>query len=144
MRQYLLLITVIGFILILPLMAANDYIIIVNKKTEAESISQSNIQNIFLGKKTRWSDGIKTVPVNLKAGKTHQLFIEELIKKSTNAYINYWRKMIFTGKGVMPVSFKTETEVVDYIGRTEGAIGYISSPDLLKNTEEVKIISLSD
>jgi hypothetical protein len=58
--------------------------------------------------------------------------------------MNYWRKMIFTGKGVMPISFDQETEAIDYIGRTEGAIGYVASAALVDNNENIKIISLAD
>ena len=38
-----------------------------------------------------------------------------------------------------PKSFKTEKALVDFISKTEGAIGYVSSDAKLKN---VKIISV--
>ena len=115
MRTHIIVILLIGFMLFLPLIAQNDYLIIVNKSAQYESLSRANIESIFLGKKSRWSDGIKIIPVNLKQGHTHELFIKEMIRKSTTAYMNYWRKMIFTGKGVMPVAFQDEVEVAEYI-----------------------------
>ncbi|MBN2103191.1 hypothetical protein JW835_04035 [bacterium] len=144
MRQRIFMVIVIGFILILPLAAQNDYIIIVNNSIQDETLNQANIKNIFLGKKSRWTDGTKIVPVNLKQGKIHESFIKEMVQKSTNAYMNYWRKMIFTGKGVMPISFENEAEVVRYISRTKGAIGYVSSSAQLEESEQVKVVSLTD
>ncbi|MFC1569414.1 hypothetical protein ACFL4L_04205 [bacterium] len=144
MRMCIFLLILIGFMLFLPLIAQNNYIIIVNKSAQGESLNRGNVESIFLGKKSRWSDGTKIIPVNLKQGEVHESFIKEVVRKSTNAYMNYWRKMIFTGKGVMPISFEDEKEVVEYINRTEGAIGYISSLSLLKGNEYVKEISLTD
>lgn len=128
---------------ILPLAAQNDYVIVVHKNVQETSVKRANVEKIFLGKKSRWSDGTKIVPVNLKQGKTYDAFIEQVIQKSTNAYMNYWRKMIFTGKGVMPVSFPEEADVLEYIGRTEGAIGYVSSSAISATHENVKVISLT-
>jgi len=144
MKTRIYMILLLGLIVLLPLTAQNSYTIIVNKSAQNETLTRSNLENIFLGKKSRWSDGTKIKPVNLKEGETYRAFIKEVVRKSTNAYMNYWRKMIFTGKGVMPVSFQDEEELINYVGRTEGAIGYISSADMINGNDDVQILTLSD
>jgi ABC-type phosphate transport system substrate-binding protein len=131
-------------LLYLPLLAQNGYIIIVNKSVKDESFNRADIESIFLGKKTHWSNGIKTVPVAMKEGKIHELFINEVIRKSISAYMNYWRKMIFTGKGVMPVSFETDTEILQYVNNTPGAIGYLSETVKIDGYEDVAVVEFTE
>ena len=140
------MITIILTILLLylPLLPQNGYIIIVNKSITDEVFNRADIESIFLGKKTRWSNGIKTVPVTMKEGEIHEQFIREVIRKSLNAYMNYWRKMIFTGKGVMPVSFETNKEILQYVNNTPGAIGYLSDAVKIDDFEDVVIVRLSE
>ncbi|MBN1782173.1 hypothetical protein JW948_13655 [bacterium] len=133
-----------GCLLILPLFAQNDFVMIINKNIQETSINRSSAESIFLGKKSRWTDGTKIVPVTLKEGELHESFIREIVKKSTNAYMNYWRKMIFTGKGVMPVSFDNEKDLIEYVGRTDGAIGYVSSGTNLQESDGVKPIQVTE
>ena len=140
------MITIILTILLLylPLLPQNGYIIIVNKSITDEVFNRADIESIFLGKKTRWSNGIKTVPVTMKEGEIHEQFIREVIRKSLNAYMNYWRKMIFTGKGVIPVSFETNKEILQYVNNTPGAIGYLSDAVKIDDFEDVVIVRLSE
>ena len=133
-----------GFLYILPCSAQDNYIIVANKSVQDQFLSRSTLENIFLGKKSRWNDGIQIVPVTLKEGAAHESFINEVIHKSVNAYMNYWRKMIFTGKGVMPIAFENDIEVMNYINRTEGAIGYISSKNLMNEFENIKTIAITE
>ena len=39
----------------------------------------------------------------------------------------YYRSIVFTGKGVMPKSFERDSEVVKYVAKTKGAVGFVSS-----------------
>ena len=80
----------------------------------------------------------------MKEGEIHEQFIREVIRKSLNAYMNYWRKMIFTGKGVMPVSFETNKEILQYVNNTPGAIGYLSDTVKINDFEDVAIVQLAD
>jgi ABC-type phosphate transport system substrate-binding protein len=131
-------------LLYLPLLAQNGYIIIVNKSVKDEVFNRADIESIFLGKKTRWSNGIKTVPVTMKEGEIHELFIRDVIRKSISAYMNYWRKMIFTGKGVMPVSFETDAEILEYVNNTPGAISYLSATAKIDNYRDVVVVRFTE
>lgn len=144
MNRRMITIILIILLLYLPLLAQNGYILIVNNSIKDEVFNRADIESIFLGKKTRWSNGLKTVPVTMKEGEIHELFIHEVIRKSINAYMNYWRKMIFTGKGVMPISFETNEEILQYVNDTPGAIGYLSDAVKINDFEDVAIVQLAD
>jgi TonB family protein len=51
----------------------------------------------------------------------------------------YYRTLVFTGKGSMPREFGSDAEVVAYVARTRGAIGYVGSAASL---EGVKTLAL--
>ncbi|MBW1940195.1 MAG: substrate-binding domain-containing protein [Deltaproteobacteria bacterium] len=115
-----------------------DVIIIGNKNVPASSLSKKDIQNIYLGRKTKWDNNQKIIFVTLKKGEVHKRFIKEYVGKTSAQYRNYWKKQVFTGKGKAPKCFDAEEKLVDYVANTEGAIGYISSGT---NKDSVKTIS---
>lgn len=101
-------------------------LIIGSKNIPESSLSKTDVQNIFLGKKTK-VDSTKISFVILKEGDIHEGFLKEYLSRTPSQYDKYWKKMIFTGQGKAPKVFKTEEELVEYIKTTEGVIGYISS-----------------
>lgn len=119
-----------------------DIQVIVNPDVVAGNLSISSLRNIFLGKKSYWENGSKIVPVVLKEGKTHQVFLGKYIHKTPHQFASYWRRMIFTGKGSPPQIVNSEKELLEFVQETFGAIGYISDGDF--SLEGVNAIELTD
>jgi ABC-type phosphate transport system substrate-binding protein len=42
-------------------------------------------------------------------------------------FTNHWRKIVFSGTGKEPRTFDSESELVAFVARTPGAIGYVDS-----------------
>ncbi|MBN2103308.1 substrate-binding domain-containing protein [bacterium] len=122
--------------------AQEPMIIITNADMEIESIDASTLRNIFLGKKTKWDDGKKISPVTIKSGEIYELFLSNIVRKSSHAFDNYWRQRIYTGKGAPPVQFKNEQEVIRYIERTPGSIGYVSSQSVENSDNQFRVIKV--
>lgn len=132
-----------GFIAILVLASvsitfAADPVIIANKDVATASVDQKLVQNIYLGKTTKWDDGAKIVPVLLQSGATHEAFLATYIKQSASQFNGFWTKAVFTGTGTPPKSFSSEQELVDYVANTSGAVGYTSTP-----SDAVKTLSIT-
>ncbi len=104
-----------------------DQIVIVNNNVSVGSLDGNTLKKIYLGKKTKWDNGDKIVPVTLKEGPVHDNFLNNIIKKNNSQFLTYWKKMIFTGKGVPPRSVPSDTDVVNFVSSTPGGIGYIDS-----------------
>jgi ABC-type phosphate transport system substrate-binding protein len=51
----------------------------------------------------------------------------------------YYRSLVFTGKASMPKTLAADTEVVAYVAKTKGAIGYVSASAA---TEGVKTLEV--
>ena len=104
-----------------------DIKIIANASVGATSVSAQELKGVFLGTKSSLSDGSHVEPVLLKSGAVHEAFLKDYVGKSDAALETYYRSLVFTGKGSMPKSFATEAEVVAYVEKTKGAIGYVGT-----------------
>ncbi len=114
--------------------------IITNPSVKETTLSSSDIRDIFLGKKKKWSDNTKIHIVVADDDNLHASFLETYIHRTSNQFQAYWKNMVFTGKGAYPKTLKTTREIMDYIARTRGAVGYIKagSPAIDVNTISVE------
>jgi len=116
-----------GGIFFLPYSSAlaEDSVVICNKSVADNELSKKDMEDIFLGKKTRWSDNQKITFVILKGGEAHISFLSRYVDKTESQFIMYWKKMVFTGEGRLPKAFDTPEELLKYVSETSGAIGYV-------------------
>jgi ABC-type phosphate transport system substrate-binding protein len=121
--------------------AASDVQIIVNNRVPDDTLSQTDIRQIFLGQKSQWNDGTRINIVTSDQNDLTRDFLNEYVGRTPAQFSNYWKKLVFTGKGRMPRSFKTDKSLVEHVAATEGAIGYISAEE---RPDGVKVITISD
>lgn len=107
--------------------AEETYSIIIHATNPTASLSSAEVMNMFLGKKVSWDDGKKIEIVTLKDSAIHQEFLKDYVKKTPQQFLCYWRQMLFAGKGAIPKTCDSEAEAVDFISKTPGSIGYVST-----------------
>jgi ABC-type phosphate transport system substrate-binding protein len=71
--------------------------------------------------------GSPVVPVLAKGGAAHDTFLRDYLGKTDSALNNYYRTLVFTGKGMMPKTLDSDSAVLEYVAKTKGAIGYVSA-----------------
>ena len=106
---------------------AADIKVIANSSVGASSVSADELKGVFLGTKTSLSDGSHVEPVLLKSGAVHEAFLKEYVGKTDDALNTYYRSLVFTGKGSMPKAFASDADVVSFVEKTKGAIGYVGA-----------------
>jgi hypothetical protein len=112
--------------LFIPLQAfATDFKVIANPSVTASSISAGDIKDVFLLDKDSLGGG-HVEPVLIKGGPTHEAFLKEFLGKSDSALQAFYRSLVFTGKASMPKALGSDAEVVAYVAKTKGAVGYVS------------------
>jgi ABC-type phosphate transport system substrate-binding protein len=104
---------------------ASDVKIIANSSVGASDVSAEDLKNIFLSTKTSFGDS-HVEPVLEKSGAAHEAFLKDYLGKTDSALGSYYRGLVFTGKGTMPKTLASDAEVVAYVSKTKGAIGYVS------------------
>jgi len=120
-------------------LAAADVKVIANPSVGAAAVSADELKGVFLVTKTSLGDGSHVEPVLEKGGPTHEAFIKEYLGKSDAALQTYYRSLVFTGKASMPKTVAVDAEVVAYVAKTKGAIGYVSAG---ANTAGVKVLDI--
>jgi ABC-type phosphate transport system substrate-binding protein len=104
---------------------AAGYVVIAHPNLAGTAISGNDMRGIFLGAVTRVG-GRSVQPVVARSGDAHKLFVADRLGKTESGLQNYFRTLVFTGKGSPPKSFATTDEIIQYVANTEGAIGYVS------------------
>lgn len=106
---------------------AGNLRIIANPSVKAEAISASEIKSVFLEERSSLRDGTHVEPVLSRGGPAHAVFLRDYLGQNDDALYNYYRSLVFTGKGSMPKILPSDAAVVAYVAKTRGAIGYVSS-----------------
>ncbi len=118
---------------------AADIKVIVNPDAPVAAVSADELKSVFLINKTSLSDGSHAEPVLEKDGAAHEFFVKTYLGKSSSALQTYYRTLVFTGKGSMPKTFGKDADVVAYVAKTKGAIGYVAAD---ADTSGVKVVEL--
>jgi len=105
---------------------AHDVVLVANKGVKISEITNADLRAIFVGTKTRFSDGSHAVPVTLKGGPAHEVFLKNYVGENPEEFRSQWRKVVFTGQGAMPKAFDSESALIEYVADTPGAVGYVS------------------
>lgn len=105
---------------------AADVKVIANPSVKASAISSEEIKGVFLETKTSLSDGSRVQPALLKSGAAHEAFVRQYVGKTEVALETYYRSLVFTGRGLIPTALASDAEMVSYVAKTKGAVGYVS------------------
>jgi ABC-type phosphate transport system substrate-binding protein len=100
--------------------------VIVHNDVRGTQISRTLVSSIFLREALRWGDGLRIQPVDQSLrSPVRAEFSEAVLEKSIDGVQLLWTRKL--AKGVIPPVVKSsDEEVIAYIARTEGAIGYVS------------------
>jgi ABC-type phosphate transport system substrate-binding protein len=119
----------VGLALSLAAAAARaDVVAVVSAKSAVTTLSKSQVAGIFLGKATRFPNGVQAVPIDQAVGSVaRDEFYAKLAGKSAAQLRAYWSKIIFTGRGQPPPQVANSEEMKKRLMQNPAAIGYIES-----------------
>ena len=109
---------------------AGDVKLIANSSVRADTVSPEEIRRIFLEQNSFLADGSHVEPVIEEDGPVHESFLQTYLDRTNSDLQTYYQALVFTGRGSMPKQLSSDSEVVAYVAKTRGAIGYVSSDAL--------------
>jgi TonB family protein len=124
-----------------PNALASDVKVIANSSVKADMLSAGELKRVFLEEKIALGDGTHVEPVLEKDGPIHEAFLQEYLGRTDDDLRTYYRALVFTGRGSMPRELGSDAEVIAYVARTRGAIGYVSTAT---SAEGVKTLAIGD
>jgi ABC-type phosphate transport system substrate-binding protein len=117
-----------------------SYVVIVHPSNPATRADRKFLADAFLKKTTRWDQGEVIRPVDQTTDSpVRRKFSEEVIKRSVAAVRSYWQQVIFSGRDVPPPELNSDEDVVKYVLKYSGAVGYVSGN---ADTNGTKVISV--
>jgi TonB family protein len=119
---------------------AGDVKVIANPSVKAESISARELKSLYLEEKSSLN-GTHVEPVIEKRGPAHEAFLRDYLGQTDDELKKYYEALVFTGRGSMPKTVGSDAEVVAYVARTKGAIGYVGTG---ASVEGVRTLSIAD
>jgi len=119
---------------------ASEVKIIANPSVKADSISAHELKSLYLEEKNSLN-GTHVEPVIEKRGPAHEAFLRDYLGETDDELQRYYQTLVFTGKGLMPKTVSSDADVVAYVAKTRGAIGYVGTST---SVEGVRTLSISD
>jgi ABC-type phosphate transport system substrate-binding protein len=104
-----------------------SFIVIVHPEVQGTQIRRAILSSIFLGDVKRWGDGRTVHPVDRSLNSPlREHFTRQVLTVPPDSLQYYWNGKIM--KGALPPPVKqTDEEVLEYVAKTQGAIGYVSA-----------------
>ncbi len=120
---------------------AQGFKVVVHPSNQVASLERSVVKKMFLKKESKWPNGSKVQPVDLKASSSvRKVFSKKAVGKSVRSIKSYWQQQIFSGRGVPPPEKSSNQSVLSYVSTHPGAIGYVSAST---NTANVKVLQIN-
>lgn len=135
MNQRQLIMTIAALVMLAPLTVQAGVVVIANNSVPTDAVTAGDLQNIFLGRTTTWSDGSAVAAAVIDGGATADEFLKSYVKKSPSQFQAFWKKAVFTGTGTPPEEFASDADILAYVAGTAGAVGFVSdatAPDGVK------------
>src|SRR5258708_4021517 len=102
------------------------YQIIVHPSNPTRSVDRKFLADAFLKKVTRWAHGELIRPVDLSPDSpVRNKFSDQVLGRSVGAIKSYWQQLVFSGRDLPPPELDTDQDVVKYVLKHSGAIGYV-------------------
>jgi ABC-type phosphate transport system substrate-binding protein len=107
---------------------AQSYKVIVNENNSTASLTAKEASDFFLKKKTKWPSGTAVMPVDLSSNSSvREAFSQKIHGKGTAAIRNFWQQAAFSGAGTAPSEKASDADVIEFVKKNPGGIGYVSS-----------------
>lgn len=109
---------------------AADADVVVIAHASVPSMDAQLLSRLYTGRAVSVGDTPVTV-VNAAVGSDlRNRFLGKYLQQDDRKYRAYWMVRRHVGKGIPPREFQTVSEMIEYVQRTPGAIGYVESSDV--------------
>ncbi|MDP2785559.1 MAG: hypothetical protein Q8O38_13340 [Sulfurimicrobium sp.] len=106
--------------------AVAELVVVANAGSGVERLSRDEVINIFLGRYRQLPSGLAALPIDQPAEQPLKAqFYRKLVNKDLAEINAYWARLIFSGKTSPPRQAASAAEVMAWLVRTPGAIGYV-------------------
>jgi ABC-type phosphate transport system substrate-binding protein len=115
--------------------------VIVNLRNSTQSISLTELRNIFLGTQQFWKDGTQIVPmVRAPSARERDVLLRRVVHMSDLQFQQYWRKRRVAHKpGREPIAVVSNGMQMQTVALESGAIALVGTSDLNGSVKVLKV-----
>lgn len=141
MRILKLAAALLGIALAAPAFAEEGFKVIANLEVSTESLSRTQLSDIFLKRATTWPGGAHVVPADLgEENRAFDAFCQAVHGKPGSLIRAFWKRVAASGRDTPPAVRNSDEEMLAFVRTTRGAVGYVSAG---ASTAGVKVIRLN-
>lgn len=107
--------------------------VVVAKDSLVVALDRQSVSNIFLGRTSRFPNGEKAIPIEVKGNNVREYFYQNISGKTPAQLNSYWTTLVFTGKGKPPKRFSSQDAVLAKLESAPGTITYLPSDEVTDN-----------
>src|SRR6266436_620613 len=124
-----------------PLAGAEDrYRIIVNPRNAVAALDRAELARFFMKRVTGWPDGTPVTAVDQeRSAPVRAAFSKDVHERDADGVAAYWATQIYSGRGAPPVIKRSDDEVLDFVRRNPGAVGYVSAGAPLQGVKALSV-----
>jgi ABC-type phosphate transport system substrate-binding protein len=113
---------------------------IVHPSNPATTVDRRFVGDAFLKKVTRWPHDEVIRPADLDPDSPiRRRFSEQVLRRSVASVKTYWQQLVYSGRDVPPPELDNDWQVVRYVLKHPGALGYISPGASLEGTKVLTV-----
>lgn len=122
--------------------------IIANSNLFQEKISIREVRSIFSLKLRQWRTGERIIIVsysdkNAGAEEQHAIFCKNVLKIFPHQLQLAWDRVTYSGIGISPKKVDSVEQMIEFISKTKGAIGYVDSESIdVDSIDGIKVIKV--
>lgn len=125
MKKYPLLLALLAMSLSVPASLRAELVVVAHPESQVSELTRGELINIFMGRYRKLPSGIAALPVDLAPLRAK--FYRELVNKDMAEINSYWARLVFSGQAAPPLQLESEKDLLDYVRRNPGAIGFVDS-----------------
>ena len=116
--------------------------IISNSTVDTVSLSKTQLRRMYSMRQIQWDNKTPIVIYVLSSNNPlHQKFCKENLRLFPYQLNRIWNKLTFSGYGIAPIEVASESELIEAVKSTKGAVGYVAN---LLEVKDVNIIKIDD
>lgn len=118
-----------------PLVGA-DLAVVAHPDSQVITLDRAQLINIYMGRYRQFPTGEAALPVDLSTLK--ERFYRALVSKDLAEINSYWARLVFSGQVSPPLQLQSAEDVLEYVRRNPGALGFVDAAEV---PADIKVVA---
>ncbi len=119
-------------------------VVIAHSAVPLDTLSRSDLIDYYTGERNHWPDETAVVLLDLKPKNATKKAFYDFLGKRPSRLKSIWMKKMLSGEGDPPEALKSETEILEKVASTPGALSFVRRPFPAAQVKTLLVISESE